>query len=106
MSDKYSRLAIKCGVKQLRVGNILCEANDCGGSFNVLNYEKWALSNVGLFSEGQCNTLLQNTGSEVINTTTPNLYQITRQSPRSLIYYGLSLENGVYNVSLFGDLSR
>ncbi|KAJ0018670.1 hypothetical protein Pint_11535 [Pistacia integerrima] len=96
-----SRLAIKCGGKQLRVDNIVFEANDGGASFNVLNPEKWALSNVGLFSEGQFNTLPQNTSSEVINTTTPDLYQTSRQSPGSLRYYGLGLENGVYNVSLF-----
>ncbi|KAJ0081560.1 hypothetical protein Patl1_11696 [Pistacia atlantica] len=35
--------------------------------------------------------------SEVINTTTPDLYQTGRQSPGSLRYYGLGLENGVYN---------
>ncbi|KAJ0017025.1 hypothetical protein Pint_11542 [Pistacia integerrima] len=98
---RYSRLAIKCGGKQLRVGNIVYEADDGGASFNVLNSEKWAVSNVGLFSEGQFNTLPQNTGSEVINTTTPDLYQTARQSPGSLRYYGLGLENGVYNVSLF-----
>ncbi|KAJ0017051.1 hypothetical protein Pint_11498 [Pistacia integerrima] len=68
-----SRLAIKCGGKQLRVDNIVYEADDGGASFNVLNLKKWALSNVGLFSEGQFNTLPQNTDSEVINTTTPSL---------------------------------
>ncbi|KAJ0017674.1 hypothetical protein Pint_11525 [Pistacia integerrima] len=40
-----SRLAIKCGGKQLRVNNIVYEADDGGASFNVLNPEKWALSN-------------------------------------------------------------
>lgn len=85
----------------MRVGNIVYEADDSGAPFNVLNSEKWAFSNVGLFSEGQFTTLPQNTGSEVINTTTPDLYQTARQSPGSLRYYGLGLENGVYNVSLF-----
>ncbi|KAJ0081307.1 hypothetical protein Patl1_11705 [Pistacia atlantica] len=70
------------------------EADDGGASFNVLNPEKWALSNVGLFSQGKFNTLPQNTGLEVINTTIPDLYQTARQSPGSLRYDGLGLENG------------
>ncbi|KAJ0018672.1 hypothetical protein Pint_11533 [Pistacia integerrima] len=101
-SPRYSRLAIKCGGKQSRVGNtVYKDDNIDGASFGVFNSEKWALSNVGLFSEGRFRTLIQNEGSKVINTTTPDLYQTSRQSPGSLRYYGLGLENGPYNVSLF-----
>ncbi|KAJ0080949.1 hypothetical protein Patl1_11719 [Pistacia atlantica] len=63
--------------------------------------EKWALSNVGLFSEGRFRTLIQNEGVKVINTATPDLCQTSRQSLGSLRYYGLGLENRPYNVSLF-----
>ncbi|KAJ0081543.1 hypothetical protein Patl1_11712 [Pistacia atlantica] len=101
-SPRYSRLAIKCGGKQSRVGNTVYEGDNIdGASFGVFNSEKWALSNVGLFSKGRFRTLIQNEGSKVINTTTPDLYQTSRQSPGSLRYYGLGLENGPYNVSLF-----
>ncbi|KAJ0081516.1 hypothetical protein Patl1_11700 [Pistacia atlantica] len=101
-SPRYSRLAIKCGGKQSRVGNTVYEDDNIdGASFGVFNLEKWALSNMGLFSEGRFRTLIQNEGSKVINTTTPDLYQTSRQSPGSLRYYGLGLENGPYNVSLF-----
>ncbi|KAJ0017790.1 hypothetical protein Pint_11509 [Pistacia integerrima] len=86
----------------MRVGNTVYEDDNIdGASFGVFNSEKWALSNVGLFSEGRFRTLIQNEGSKVINTTTPDLYQTSRKSPGSLRYYGLGLENGPYNVSLF-----
>ncbi|KAJ0081313.1 hypothetical protein Patl1_11714 [Pistacia atlantica] len=40
----------------------------------------------------------------VTGTTIPELYRISRKSPGSLRYYGLSLENGPNNVSLsFAD---
>ncbi|KAJ0080893.1 hypothetical protein Patl1_11733 [Pistacia atlantica] len=63
-SPRYSRLAIKCGGKQSRVGNTVYEGDNIdGASFD--------------------------------------LYQTSRQSLGSLRYYGLGLENGPYNVSLF-----
>ena len=44
---------------------------------------------------------VENTLSQVIATSTPELYQTSRMSPGSLRYYGLGLDNGPYNVSLF-----
>ncbi|KAJ0016495.1 hypothetical protein Pint_11490 [Pistacia integerrima] len=38
----------------------------------------------------------------VTGTTIPELYRISRQFPGSLRYYGLSLENGPYNVKFTG----
>ena len=69
--------------------------------YYVTNIEKWAVSNVGLFAERNNQSYVENTLSQVIATTTPELYQTSRMSPGSLRYYGLGLDNGPYNVSLF-----
>ncbi|XP_031270205.1 probable LRR receptor-like serine/threonine-protein kinase At1g56140 [Pistacia vera] len=69
-------------------------------SFNVTSTEKWAVSNVGLFSDREDPSYVQNTLAQVTGTRTPELYQTSRLSPGSLRYYGLGLENGLYNISL------
>ena len=69
--------------------------------YYVTNIEKWAVSNVGLFAERNNQSYVENTLSQVIATSTPELYQTSRMSPGSLRYYGLGLDNGPYNVSLF-----
>ncbi|KAJ0017049.1 hypothetical protein Pint_11492 [Pistacia integerrima] len=105
-----SSFAIKCGGGDaLKVDKIVYEVDgyDLGGaSFVVLDTEKWAVSDAGWYPDGKFNTHVQNTGSQGTGTTIPELYRISRQSPGSLRYYKLSLENGPYNVSLsfaFGD---
>ena len=67
-------------------------------SYYVTSTEKWAVSNVGSFEN---DSYVQNTSAQVIATNTPELYQTSRMSPGSLRYYGLGLDNGLYNVSLF-----
>ncbi|KAJ0017612.1 hypothetical protein Pint_11484 [Pistacia integerrima] len=88
-APRYSSFAIKCGGEEMKVDIIVCEADgyDLGGaSCIVLDTEKLAISDAGL-----------------------KLYQSSRQSSGSLRFYGLSLENGLHNVSLsfaetvFGD---
>ena len=69
--------------------------------FYVTQTEKWAVSNVGLFAERNNQSYVENTLAQVIGTKTPELYQDSRMSPGSLRYYGLGLDNGLYNVSLF-----
>ncbi|KAJ0080950.1 hypothetical protein Patl1_11716 [Pistacia atlantica] len=106
-----SSFAIKCGGggDALKVDKIVYEVDgyDLGGaSFVVLDTEKWAVSDAGWYPDGKFNTHVQNTGSQGTDTTIPELYRVSRQSPGSLRYYKLSLENGPYNVSLsfaFGD---
>ena len=66
--------------------------------YDVTDTKKWAVSNVGSFEN---NSYVQNTSAQVIATNTPELYQTSRISPGSLRYYGLGLDNGLYNVSLF-----
>ncbi|KAJ0017468.1 hypothetical protein Pint_11486 [Pistacia integerrima] len=88
-APRYSSFAIKCGGEEMKVDIIVCEADsyDLGGaSCIVLDNKKLAISDAG-----------------------PKLYQSSRQSSGSLRFYGLSLENGLHNVSLsfaetvFGD---
>ena len=67
--------------------------------YHVTNTEKWAVSNVGLFSDRTSYT--ERNLAQVNATNTPELYQTSRMSPGSLRYYGLGLDNGLYNVNLF-----
>uniref|UniRef100_A0A2N9ELD2 non-specific serine/threonine protein kinase n=1 Tax=Fagus sylvatica TaxID=28930 RepID=A0A2N9ELD2_FAGSY len=69
--------------------------------FYVTQTEKWAVSNVGSFAERNNQSYVENTLAQVLRTKTPELYQYSRMSPGSLRYYGLGLDNGLYNVSLF-----
>ncbi|KAK8594788.1 hypothetical protein V6N13_015704 [Hibiscus sabdariffa] len=69
--------------------------------YEVTTTQKWAVSNVGLFSGRQNREYMQNTLAQVRNTDSPKLYKSSRLSPGSLRYYGLGLENGHYTVKLF-----
>uniref|UniRef100_A0A2N9F294 non-specific serine/threonine protein kinase n=1 Tax=Fagus sylvatica TaxID=28930 RepID=A0A2N9F294_FAGSY len=55
----------------------------------------------GCFLREIIQSYVENTLAQVIGTKTPELYQYSRMSPGSLRYYGLGLDNGLYNVSLF-----
>ncbi|GLT30495.1 hypothetical protein SLA2020_052910 [Shorea laevis] len=101
-SPRYANFAINCGGLELIVDRITyeAEASSLGtASSNVIDTEKWAVSNVGLFSGGNTN-YMQYTSAQVSNTNSPTLYQTSRISPGSLRYYGLGLENGPYTVNL------
>lgn len=69
-------------------------------SFYVTSFDKWAVSNVGLFLDRKNPSYVQNTLAQVTRTNTPELYQYSRISPGSLRYYGLGLENGNYTVHM------
>ncbi|KAJ0081171.1 hypothetical protein Patl1_11743 [Pistacia atlantica] len=102
-TPRYAKFAIKCGGKQMIADNIVYETENSSfsaASFNVTSTEKWAVSNVGLFSDREDPSYVQNTLAQVTGTRTPELYQTSRLSPGSLRYYGLGLENGHYNISL------
>jgi hypothetical protein len=84
---------------------IMYEAEDSSSfgaaSFYVTDTKKWAVSNVGSFDERKNPSYVESTPEQIIGTNTPELYQTSRISPGSLRYYGLGLDNGLYNVSLF-----
>ncbi|GKV50133.1 hypothetical protein SLEP1_g56845 [Rubroshorea leprosula] len=102
-SPRYANFSVKCGGLEMTVDGIKYEADNSflsNASFYVINTEKWAVSNVGLFSEDNNLGYMQNTFPQVRNTNSPELYQTSRISPGSLRYYGLGLENGPYTVNL------
>ncbi|WRX26042.1 Protein kinase domain - like 10 [Theobroma cacao] len=83
-APRYANFAIKCGGPQMIADGILFEAENStlgAATFNVTSTQKWAVSNVGLYEDGESTT--------------------SRISPLSLRYYGLGLENGPYSVNLF-----
>ncbi|GLT30500.1 hypothetical protein SLA2020_052960 [Shorea laevis] len=102
-SPRYANFAIKCGGPEMIADGIKYEAETSSlgiASFNVIDNEKWAVSNAGLFSDRNFEAYRQNSLEPVRNTNSPELYQTSRISPGSLRYYGLGLENGPYTVSL------
>ncbi|GLT61395.1 hypothetical protein SLA2020_341060 [Shorea laevis] len=102
-SPHYANFAIKCGGPEMIVDGIKYEAETSSlgtASFNVIDAKKWAVSNVGLFSDRSFEAYRQNSSEPVRNTNSPELYQTSRMSPGSLRYYGLGLENGPYTVDL------
>ncbi|GMY38149.1 probable LRR receptor-like serine/threonine-protein kinase At1g56130 [Fagus crenata] len=100
-----ANFSIKCGGKEMPAEGITYEAENSSSFgaawFYVTQTEKWAVSNVGLFAERNNQSYVENTLAQVIGTKTPELYEYSRMSPGSLRYYGLGLDNGLYNVSLF-----
>lgn len=69
-------------------------------SFNVTSFNKWAVSNVGLFLNRKNPAYVRSTLAAVTGTNTPELFEKSRISPGSLRYYGLGLENGPYTVNM------
>ncbi|KAK7817495.1 putative lrr receptor-like serine/threonine-protein kinase [Quercus suber] len=100
-----ANFSIKCGGPEMPAEGIVYDAENSSSFgaawYYVTNTEKWAVSNVGLFAERTDQSYVQHTESQVIATNIPELYQTSRMSPESLRYYGLGLDNGLYNVSLF-----
>ncbi|KAJ0018688.1 hypothetical protein Pint_11562 [Pistacia integerrima] len=99
----YANFAIKCRGEEMTAENVVYEAENSSlgaASFNITSTEKWAVSNVGLFSKSENPTYVGTTHAQVIGTRAPELYQTSRLSPGSLRYYGLGLENLLYNLSL------
>ncbi|KEH19252.1 LRR receptor-like kinase, putative [Medicago truncatula] len=113
---RYSDFAIKCGGPQLTTDGIVYEKdNETLGpaTYFVTDTNRWAVSNVGLFT-GNPNPLFQSIGSNEFNGTVNSellehliwtlqqrvLLQTARISASSLRYYGLGLQNGFYNITL------
>ncbi|KAL4627844.1 hypothetical protein ACB092_05G195000 [Castanea dentata] len=104
-SPLYANFSIKCGGREMPAEGIVYEAENASSFgpawYYVTDTEKWAVSNVGRFAERNNQSYVEITLAQVIATSTPELYQTSRMSPGSLRYYGLGLDNGLYNVSLF-----
>ncbi|XP_065618418.1 probable LRR receptor-like serine/threonine-protein kinase At1g56130 isoform X4 [Quercus suber] len=104
-SPLYANFSIKCGGREMPAEGIVYEAENASSFgpawYYVTDTEKWAVSNVGRFAERNNQSYVEITLAQVIATSTPELYQTSRMSPGSLRYYGLGLDNGIYNVSLF-----
>ncbi|CAK9149168.1 unnamed protein product [Ilex paraguariensis] len=102
---KDANFSINCGGPARRSAEgILYEAENSTSlgpaSYYMVSTEKWAVSNVGIFSEKSDPVYTRNTLAQIRSTSTPELFQTSRMSPASLRYYGLGLQNGDYNVSL------
>ncbi|XVF39987.1 hypothetical protein PTKIN_Ptkin01aG0077200 [Pterospermum kingtungense] len=103
-TSKYKGFSIKCGGLQMTSNGIEFEAENKAlgpAAYSVADTQKWAVSNVDSFADGQNDEYVQLTSERVRNTNTPGLYHMSRLSPGSLRYYGLGLENGLYTVNLF-----
>ncbi|KAF7848578.1 hypothetical protein BT93_L1828 [Corymbia citriodora subsp. variegata] len=75
--------------------------NDIGpASFSVSETKRWALSNVGIFTDGTNYKFTHSNSNAILNMSDLALFQTTRMSASSLRYYGLGLQNGNYTVNL------
>lgn len=97
-------LAINCGGPQITSssGVIFERDNEVLGaaSYYVTETKRWAVSNVGKFADNINSSYTTNSFVQFPNTLDSGLLQTARISAGSLRYYGLGLENGLYNISL------
>ncbi|XP_058071838.1 probable LRR receptor-like serine/threonine-protein kinase At1g56140 isoform X6 [Magnolia sinica] len=103
-SQYHSSFAIRCGGPSMKINDTEYEGDKepLGPvSYKVASTEKWAVSNVGKFTDDQSSdTTYSREIKDVPNTADAWLVQYARISPGSLRYYGLGLENGNYTVNL------
>ncbi|KAI8567213.1 hypothetical protein RHMOL_Rhmol02G0103200 [Rhododendron molle] len=100
----YSSFAIKCGGPQITASNQIVYERDNQtlgpATYNVTSTNRWAVSNVGRFINSNNPQYQSFSSQQFTNTLDSELFQTARNSPGSLRYYGLGLENGNYNVTL------
>ncbi|KAF9608839.1 hypothetical protein IFM89_011877, partial [Coptis chinensis] len=96
--------AINCGGPQKTStdGTVFeAETSPLGpASYFVQDDRRWAVSNIGVFGERFGAPYIQNNLAQASDTLDPELFETARVSPGSLRYFGLGLQNGVYNVNL------
>ncbi|KAF8408709.1 hypothetical protein HHK36_004773 [Tetracentron sinense] len=99
-----ANFSIKCGgPEKISTEGVVFEAENSSlgsASYYIANTEKWAVSNVGQFADAVKGGYVLFTSSQIDNTLDSEFFQTARTSQGSLRYYGLGLENGLYNVSL------
>ncbi|GLJ10152.1 hypothetical protein SUGI_0123050 [Cryptomeria japonica] len=114
MSNKQApnyHLAINCGGQQLKSSlygldfdSDLHEFND--STFYLSPKQNWGVSNIGYLMKHYTEYMPEFETPQIVkgnsppNSIDPQLYNTARTSPSSLRYYGLDLQNGLYNVTL------
>ncbi|XP_018512326.1 probable LRR receptor-like serine/threonine-protein kinase At1g56140 isoform X2 [Brassica rapa] len=100
----YYNFSINCGGPDITsVSGALYDKDDADlgpSSFFVNAARRWAVSSIGRFAGSSNNRYTETLLSQFTNTSDSELFQTARLSPSSIRYYGLELENGVYNVTL------
>ncbi|XP_042478041.1 probable LRR receptor-like serine/threonine-protein kinase At1g56140 [Macadamia integrifolia] len=110
-SPLYYNFSIKCGGPEIKssAGIVFERENETLGTatYFVTETERWAVSNTGKFNDkSDDDTYTVSSYAQFGNTFDPDLFQTARISPGSLRYYGLGLQNGIYNVTLlFSDIT-
>ncbi|XP_043702081.1 probable LRR receptor-like serine/threonine-protein kinase At1g56140 isoform X2 [Telopea speciosissima] len=105
VSPIYYNFSIKCGGPEIKssAGIVFERENETLGpaTYFVAETERWAVSNVGRFAENNDPEYILSSSAQFTNTLDSELFQTARISPGSLRYYGLGLENGIYNGNLW-----
>lgn len=101
--------SVNCGGPDIRSSNGVLYEKDEGelgpASAFVSRTQRWAVSNVGLFTGSNSNQYRALSDTPFANTSDSEIFQSARLSASSLRYYGLGLENGGYSVTLqFGEI--
>ncbi|KAK1304501.1 putative LRR receptor-like serine/threonine-protein kinase [Acorus calamus] len=103
-SPRYYTFAINCGGKAMTTSDQTSFDNETenlgAASYYVTNTQRWAVSSIGSYIDGPNKTYIVSSLSQFTNTLDSELFQSARQSPSSLRYYGLGLQNGNYTVRL------
>ncbi|KAL6329521.1 hypothetical protein AAG906_021529 [Vitis piasezkii] len=103
-SGIYYDFAIKCGGPQITSSDqiVFERDNETLGpaTYYVTDTNRWAVSNVGLFSGSNNPQYTSTSSSQFTNTLDSELFQTARISAGSLRYHGLGLENGNYTLTL------
>ncbi|KAJ8431118.1 hypothetical protein Cgig2_004709 [Carnegiea gigantea] len=100
---RYSDFAINSGGPQLRSSSLVVYESDSKAlgpaNYFVTDSDKWAVSNVGLFTSSSNVSYIANSPRQFTSLDS-ELFQTARLSAGSLRYYGLGLQNGNYSVLL------
>ncbi|KAL5977033.1 hypothetical protein ACLOJK_021371, partial [Asimina triloba] len=103
-NSKLFMFAVKCGGRAMTsAGGTFFESDNetlGAATYYVTNETRWAVNNVGRFAENSNSSYIASSSSQFTNTLDSELFQTTRLSPSSLRYYGLSLENGQYTITM------
>ncbi|KAL5977032.1 hypothetical protein ACLOJK_021370 [Asimina triloba] len=101
---KNLMFAVKCGGRAMTsAGGTFFESDNetlGAATYYVTNETRWAVNNVGRFAENSNPSYIASSSSQFTNTLDSELFQTARLSPSSLRYYGLSLENGQYTITM------